>query len=99
MHAKSFDVFLSHCREDQLAVESIACQLEDIAQLKPWLDIWHLVPGEPWQEGLELALDASRTCAVFIGPHGIGPWEHEEMRVGGEFLVCYENQRLASLAE
>jgi hypothetical protein len=29
---------------------------------------------------LEAALDASRTCAVFIGPSGISPWENEEMR-------------------
>src|SRR5262249_246942 len=36
--------------------------------------------GEPWQEELEQALKRSRTCAVFVGPSGIGPWHHEEMR-------------------
>src|SRR5262249_58044583 len=35
-------------------------------KLKPWLDIWNLVPGDPWQESREQALDASRTCAVFL---------------------------------
>jgi hypothetical protein len=39
-----------------------------------------LIPGNPWQEALEQALDTARTCAVFIGPHGVGPWENEEMR-------------------
>jgi hypothetical protein len=48
--------------------------------LKPFLDKWHLIPGEPWQEALEEALDQSRTCAVFLGPGGLGPWENEEMR-------------------
>ena len=61
-------------------VEALAHRLEDEAHLTPWLDKWHLVPGEPWQEALEQALDASRTCAVFIGPSGLGPWENEEMR-------------------
>jgi WD40 repeat protein len=77
---KSFDVFLSHSSPDKPAVEEVARRLEDEAKLKPWLDKWNLVPGEPWQEALEQALDSSRTCAVFIGLGGIRPWENEEMR-------------------
>jgi hypothetical protein len=42
---------------------------------------WHLVPGEPWEEALGEALDQSKTCAVFLGPNKLGPWENEEMRV------------------
>ncbi|HEX3532513.1 MAG TPA: toll/interleukin-1 receptor domain-containing protein [Thermoanaerobaculia bacterium] len=49
------------------------------AGLAPFLDKWHLVPGEPWQEGMEYALRESRTCAVFIGKK-LGPWQNEEMR-------------------
>ena len=30
-------------------------------------------PGRPWQESIEQALDASRTCAIVIGRSGIGP--------------------------
>ena len=77
---QAFDVFLSHSSRDKPAVEALTHRLEDEAHLNPWLDKWHLVPGEPWQEALEQALDASRTCAVFIGPSGISPWENEEMR-------------------
>src|SRR5215468_8035164 len=77
---KRYDVFLSHNSADKPAVEAFARQLEDEAGLHPFLDKWHLVPGEPWQEALEDALDKSHTCAVFIGPSGIGPWENEEMR-------------------
>ena len=75
-----FDVFLSHNSADKPAVESIAQQLL-AAGIRPWLDSWNLVPGDPWQEGLEEALDTSATCAVFLGPSGIGPWHNEEMRV------------------
>ena len=58
----------------------LACRLVDEAALKPWFDKWHLVPGKPWQEALEAGLDASQTCAVFIGPRDLGPWENEELR-------------------
>lgn len=91
---KLYDVFLSHNGEDKEAVEELARRLEDEAQLKPWLDKWNLVPGRPWQEALEEALDASRACAVFLGPSGIGPWQNEEVRAalqervgGGDFRV------------
>ena len=75
-----YDVFLSHSSADKDAVETLARRLEDEAALHPFLDKWHLIPGNPWQEELEQALDDSRTCAVFIGPGGIGPWENVEMR-------------------
>jgi len=83
-----YDVFLSHSSQDKPAVEQLARRLTDEAGLRPFLDKWHLVPGEPWQEALEEALDQSRTCAVFIGPRGIGPWENEEVRAAIEQRVA-----------
>ena len=76
-----YDVFLSYTSADKEAVEDIAQCLRQKAKLKPFLDKWYLIPGEPWQGKLEEALDQSRTCAVFLGPTGLGPWEHQEMRV------------------
>lgn len=76
------DVFLSHNSNDKPPVETLAHRLQSEAKLKPWFDKWNLVPGEPWQEALEAALDQSRTCALFIGPSGISPWHNEEMRAG-----------------
>ncbi len=76
---QTYDVFLSHSSRDKPAVEKLARALRDQG-LKPFLDKWHLVPGEPWQEALEDALDQSATCAVFLGPDGIRPWQNEEMR-------------------
>jgi hypothetical protein len=79
-HQDIYDVFLSHHSGDKSLVESIAARLMDEQGLRPFLDKWHLIPGEPWQEALEEALDRSTTCAVFLGPGGLGPWENEEMR-------------------
>jgi hypothetical protein len=74
-----YHVFLSHNSADKPAVEEIAQRLIK-AGLQPWLDKWNLIPGEPWQEAIEEALDSCATCAVFVGPSGIGPWQNEEMR-------------------
>lgn len=79
MNKPSFDVFLSYNGVDQLAVDELARRLEEKG-VKPWLDKWNLIPGEPWQEAIEEALDACASCAVIIGPSGIGPWQNEEMR-------------------
>lgn len=89
-----YDVFLSHNSGDKDAVERIASELEDKAGLKPFLDKWHLIPGEPWQESLEEALDLSAVCAVFLGPLGIGPWENEEMRSALEDRVGNKSFRV-----
>jgi hypothetical protein len=80
-----YDVFLSHAHADKTAVEELARKLRD-AGITPFLDKWHLVPGEPWQDALEEALDQSRTCAVFIGK-AWGAWHHEEMRSALETRV------------
>ncbi|SBT06493.1 Methyltransferase type 11 [Candidatus Accumulibacter aalborgensis] len=61
-------------------VERLADKLVEEAQLNPFLDRWHLIPGEPWQESLEEALNRSRCVAVFVGPSGVNSWENEEMR-------------------
>jgi hypothetical protein len=75
-----YDVFLSHHSADKPAVEEIARRLIK-AGLRPWLDTWNLIPGDPWQEAIETALRNCAACAVFIGPSGTGPWQNEEMRV------------------
>ncbi|MCP4660009.1 MAG: toll/interleukin-1 receptor domain-containing protein, partial [bacterium] len=74
-----YDVLLCHATADKPAVESLARKLRD-DDLKPFLDKWHLIPGQPWQDALEKALEDSRSVAVFLGPGGLGPWQHEEMR-------------------
>jgi TIR domain len=98
-----YDVFLSHTSGDKDAVERIARRLRAEAQLEPFLDRWHLIPGNAWQEELEQALNQSRTCVVFLGPADLGPWENEEMRLGWinarvtlpfvSFLYCFPTHK------
>ncbi len=79
--ASDFDVFLSHNSRDKPQVEQIAQRLVSDAKLKPFLDKWHLIPGDQWQPELADALERSATVAVFFGPYGSGPWHSEEMQV------------------
>src|SRR5574341_1181736 len=88
------DVFLSHNSQDKPAVEIIARDLKEKYDLKCWLDKWNLVPGEPWQEALEEALDHCKTVAVFVGPNTISPWENEEMRSALEERVHDKTRRV-----
>jgi hypothetical protein len=90
----NYDVFLSHNGKDKPEVERLAKRLEDDAGLKPFLDKWLLIPGDPWQERLEEALDQSRTFAVFLGPNGTGPWENEEMRAALTERVSDRSRRV-----
>lgn len=91
---KLYDVFLSHNSRDKEAVEYLARRIVQEAKLKPWLDKWELVPGETWQEALEAGLEASRTCAVCLGPEGVGPWQNEEMRAALSDRVSQKDFRV-----
>lgn len=90
----SYEVFLSYNSKDKADVERIAQRLKDDHDLNVWLDTWNLIPGEPWQEELEKALDDCKTVAVFLGSAGIGPWENEEMRVALDARVNKKILRL-----
>jgi len=94
MNDFEFDAFLSHNKADKAAVEWLAKRLEQEAGLKVWLDKWNLIPGDPWQDEIEEALDRSRIAAVFVGPSGIGGWHNEEMRSALETRVRNHNRRV-----
>jgi len=91
--APRFDVFLSYRRTDQKAVEYLAWRLRE-AGLKVWLDRWNLLPGDPWKEEIEEALDSCATCVIFWGPSALGPWQHEEMRTALERRVRERGYRV-----
>lgn len=88
-----YDIFFSHNNADKLAVEKLAQRLVKEG-IQPWLDTWNLIPGEPWQEEIEEALDACKTVVVFLGPAGINPWENEEMRSALEVRVYDKSRRV-----
>ena len=88
-----FDIFLSHNSADKPAVEVIAHKLKD-AGVEPWLDKWCLVPGKTFQSGLADALRSCPTCAVFIGPKGVGNWAREEVLVAQDRAAKEAGYRL-----
>jgi WD40 repeat protein len=76
-----YDVFLSHASADKPAVEHLARKLRE-AGLEPFLDIWCLVGGKPWQPALEEGLNQSGCCAVFFGPVSKGgAWRNQETQL------------------
>lgn len=64
---------------DAETVRSVAEQLK-ATELRVWLDEWELVPGRPWMEAVEAAIERCRSAAVFLGPGGLGGWEQRELR-------------------
>ncbi|MDH3719820.1 MAG: TIR domain-containing protein, partial [Planctomycetota bacterium] len=79
MSESQYHTFLSHNGVDTPAVEEVAERLQKEG-INCWLDRWNLIPGEPWQDAIEKALQQCDSCCVFIGPSGVGPWQNEEMR-------------------
>ena len=88
----SFQVFLSYSSADKPAVEEVGRRLLKEG-IEAWFDKWHLIPGDPWQPAIENALAESETCAVFVGPRGVGPWQNEEMRAAIDRRVRDSNKR------
>ncbi len=89
MEKPRYDAFLSHATPDKPAVEELARLLKKRG-FEPWLDKWNLIPGEPWQEAIEKALENCAACAVCLGPSGTGPWQNEEMRAAIDSRVSGE---------
>jgi hypothetical protein len=79
MNKQKYDVYISYNNADQMEVEHLARALSK--SLNVWLDRWALIPGQPWQEQIEEALQSSKSVLVFVGPKGIGPWQNEESAV------------------
>jgi small GTP-binding protein len=81
-----YDVFLSYNGADRKQVVMVAEMLKGVG-IRPWLDVWDLVPGQPWQEGLEAAIKNVRSAAICVGASGHGPWQDREMRAFAEEFV------------
>jgi sulfatase modifying factor 1 len=87
MSHSQFDVFISYNRADQSEVLKLAALLRERG-LKLWLDVWNLVPGEPWLPAVERALQSSAACAVIVGPHGVGGVQSNEVWAAIEFRLA-----------
>jgi WD40 repeat protein len=83
---RPFDVFLSHNSREKPTVERIAEKLKREG-IEPWLDKWYLTPAGDWQDELPRGLRACATCAVFIGPNGLGSWEDLEYKLATDRMA------------
>lgn len=71
------DAFMSHNSADKPAVESIAAALE-AQDLSCFLDKWDILPKDQWLKILETGITESRTILIFVGTHGVGPYQQAE---------------------
>jgi WD40 repeat protein len=74
-------VFLCHNSADKPSVEFLAQRLLKTTDIQPWLDKWNLIPGEAFTPKIEEALNQSTAIAVFLGPTGRSPYQHEEVQL------------------
>ena len=63
-----YHVFLSHSHDDSEVVKALAERLEGDFGLRVWLDVWELVPGRSFIEGIQQGLSEARNCAICLGP-------------------------------
>jgi hypothetical protein len=77
---KRYDAFLSYNSQDRSVVREVARRLK-AEQLELYLEEWELAPGREFQPKLAEALHESKTCVVFLGPNGLGPWQKQELQV------------------
>ena len=75
-----YDAFLSYNSQDRLAVHEVAERLK-AEGLELFLEVWEVAPGREFQPALAQGLRDSKTCVVFLGPSGLGPWQKQELQV------------------
>ena len=81
-----YDAFLSYNSKDHWAVEALANRLKG-EPLRVYFDQWGMDPGCLVQPDLIAALTQSRCCVLFLGPHGLGPWQDLELQGAIKRLV------------
>ena len=77
-------VFLSHNSADKPAVKEIALRLQERG-IVPFLDEEDLLPGRRWRPALSEHIGNIPAAAVFIGPHGIGRTQEDEIKLLSDF--------------
>jgi hypothetical protein len=76
--SKIFDVFLCHNGENKPAVREIAQKLTE-QKIKPWLDEADIRGGSFWHTTIGQQIETVKSAAVFVGQHGVGPWQNREI--------------------
>jgi len=80
LEPKRYDAFLSFNSQDRPAVHEVAQRLKG-ERLELYLEEWELAPGREFQPALAEGLRDSKTCVLFLGPNGLGPWQKQELQI------------------
>jgi WD40 repeat protein/transcriptional regulator with XRE-family HTH domain len=91
-----FDVFLCHNDQDTPHAERLAEALK-AAGIEPWLGCWYRGRGDdqPDQtDAVQAGLRTSASCAVLVGPHGLGDWESGALGLALRRAQQHRNFRL-----
>lgn len=75
-----WDVFVSYNGQDRPVAAALVAALRRRG-LDPFYDRERLTPGGTWMEALEQGVAASRSAVILLGPHGLGSWQQEELRL------------------
>jgi hypothetical protein len=81
-----FDVFIAHAGTDKDFAQELATQLKK-RSLRPWIDLWEIAPGDSFLDKIGEALPKIKAVAILVGPSGIGPWQHEEVKIAIQNFV------------
>jgi CRISPR-associated Csx14 family protein len=86
---EKFDVFLYYNPEDESRVRKIGQELMSRG-ISPWLDVWEIRPGTPWQREKDRQMRRARSAAVFVGASGMALWE--QLEVDALLRKCVERK-------
>lgn len=75
-----YDVLICHNHQDKVAVQAIADRLQ-ARGLLTWVDEQEMQPGISWYDFLERQVERIKAAAIFVGAHGIGPSQRQEIHV------------------
>ena len=74
------DAFVIYDHRDREEVIKLCEELLDRFQLNLWLDEWKLVPGTSVRTSMDKAIQASRSCVVFVGKEGTWPKTNPQLK-------------------
>ncbi|MDM8519003.1 toll/interleukin-1 receptor domain-containing protein [Anaerolineales bacterium HSG6] len=77
---KEFDVFLAHNSKDKPVVEAIG-QLLEQQGITTWIDKNGILAGESFYEKIQEVIPKVNSALMFIGPHGLGEWQKDELAI------------------
>lgn len=72
-------VFLCHNSREKDAIKPLVMALLSSFGVRTWLDTWEIPGGDEWEQHIRREFAASWSCLVFLGAHGFGPFQREEI--------------------